>query len=353
MGQRDQFVVERPLEAVVLVLAVETGDGVRRLGLHEQVGQVDVLRLPPMVDDGAGLELVDPAHHLVDRAEPELGHDLAQVLRHEEEVVDEVLGLAREPLPQLRVLRRDAHRAGVEVTLAQHDAALRHQGGGRDAELVGPEETGDRDVAARLYLAVGLHHDPAAEVVLDEHLLRLGDAKLPRQPGMFDRRLGRCPGASGIAADEHDVSVRLRYPRGDGPDADLGHQLHVDAGARVGVLQVVDQLCQVLDGVDVVVGWGRDQLYPRRGVAYPADVLVHLVARQLSTLARLRPLRHLDLQVGRVDQVVRRDAEPARRHLFDGAVPPVSVRVGGVAAIVLASLAAVAARADAVHRDRE
>ena len=129
---------------------------------------------------------------------PELGHDLAQILCHEEEVVDEVLGLAGEPLPQLRVLRSDTHRAGVEVTLAQHDAALRHEGGGRDAELVGPEETGDRDVAARLYLAVGLHHDPAAEVVLYEHLLRLGDAKLPRQPGMLDRRLGRCPGASGI-----------------------------------------------------------------------------------------------------------------------------------------------------------
>ena len=56
----------------------------------------------------AHVDPVDPADHLLDRAEAHLGHDRAQFLGDEEEVVDHVLGLAGEARAQHRVLRRDA-----------------------------------------------------------------------------------------------------------------------------------------------------------------------------------------------------------------------------------------------------
>ena len=85
------------------------------------------------------------------------------------------------------------------------------------------------------------------------------------------------------------------------PTAYLGHQLDVDARLRVDVLQVVNQLGQVFDGVDVVMGRGRNKLYPGSGVAHPADNVVHLVAGKLAALAGLGTLGHLDLQVAGVD----------------------------------------------------
>ena len=81
---------------------------------------------------------------------PSLRHQLAHFLGDEEEVVDDVLGLAGELLAQHRVLRRDADRAGVEVALAHHDAAGGDQGRGGEAELVGAEHRADDDVAAGL-----------------------------------------------------------------------------------------------------------------------------------------------------------------------------------------------------------
>ena len=39
----------------------------------------------------------------------------------------------------------------------------------------------------------------------------------------------------------------------------FGHQLHADFGFRIDVLQVEDKLCQVFDGIDVVMGRGRNQ----------------------------------------------------------------------------------------------
>src|SRR5262249_23107230 len=143
------------------------------------------------------------------------------------------------------------------------------------------------------------------------------------------------------------------HARGDGADADLGHQLHADARLVVAVLQVVNQLLQVLDRVDVVVRRRGDQADTRRRVAHLGDPRVDLVARQLAALARLGPLRDFDLQLARVDQVHAGHAEAARRHLLDGAVLRVAVGLRLVAGRVFAALAGVALAADAVHGDRQ
>ena len=105
----------------------------------------------PRADDA-----VDAADHLVERAEAELGHDAAQLLGDEEEVVDDVLGLAGEARAQHGILRRDADRARVEVALAHHDAARGDERRGGEAELLGAEQRGDGDVAPGLELAVDL-----------------------------------------------------------------------------------------------------------------------------------------------------------------------------------------------------
>ena len=136
----------------------------------------------------------------------------ARFLGDEEEEVDDVLGPALELRAQHRVLRRHAHRAGVEVALAHHDAALDHQRRGREAELVGAEQRADHDVAAGLHLAVGLHADAAAQAVQHQRLLRLGQAELPRRAGVLDRAPRRRAGAAVVAGDHHVVGLALATP---------------------------------------------------------------------------------------------------------------------------------------------
>ena len=98
----DELAVED--RAQVVVLRLDAASGVRRdlLGLVEHLGEVDAARALgetiPEWDNG-----VDAAHGLVERAEAELGEELPHLLRHEEEVVDDVLGLAGKPRAQLRI----------------------------------------------------------------------------------------------------------------------------------------------------------------------------------------------------------------------------------------------------------
>ena len=80
--------------------------------------------------------------------------------------------------------------------------------------------------------AVRLQHDAAAQAVQDERLLRLGKADLPGRAGVLDRGQRRSAGAALEAGDGDVIGARLRDARRDRADADLGDELHRDAGGR-------------------------------------------------------------------------------------------------------------------------
>ena len=108
------------------------------------------------------------------------------------------------------------------------------------------------------------------QVVLHQHLLGLGHAQLPGDAGVLHGGLRRGAGAAVVAADEHHVRLALGNAGGDGAHPDLGHQLDVDARPVIGALEIVDELGQVLDGVDVVVRRRRrDQPPPPESTCAP------------------------------------------------------------------------------------
>ena len=239
------------------------------------------------------------------------------------------------------------------MTLAHHDAADGDQRRGGEAELIGAQKRADGDVPARPQPAVDLDGNPPAQSVQHQRLLRFGKTDLPRRTGMRQRGQRRRAGAAFVARDRDVVRARLGDARGDRAHAHFGDELHRDARVRVGVLQIVDELRQILDRIDVVMRRRRDQADARRRIAHARDVLVDLLAGQLSALAGLRALRHLDLQIVGVDEIFGGDAEPSRCDLLDLRAHRVAVRQELVAIRFLAALARVRASADAVHRDRE
>ena len=83
------------------------------------------------------------------------------------------------------------------------------------------------------------------------------------------------------------------------------------------------------------------------------DVFIDLVAGQLAALAGLCALRHLDLQLVGVDEIVGGDAEAAAGDLLDGAAAQIAVGIGLEARFVFAALAGVGHAAEAVHGDGE
>ena len=144
-----------------------------------------------------------------------------------------------------------------------------------------------------------------------------GDTELPREARVLDRREGRSTRAAVVTANEDVIGMRLGHAGSNRADTHLAHQLDADARRRIGVLQVVNQLCQVLDRIDVVVRRWADQSDAGRRMPHRRDFLVDLSTGKLPTLARLGPLRHLDLDLVAVGQVVDGHAETTRSDLLD------------------------------------
>ena len=296
-------------------------------------------------------QVLGMADHLVDGAEAQTCHDLAQLLGNKEHKVLNVLGLAAEAMTQTAVLRGDAGRAGVLLAVALHKAAHGDERHGRKAKLLGTQQAGDGNVGTVHELAVGLEHHARAQAVLQQRLLSLGKAELQRQAGVPNRIARGGTRAAVVAADQDLVGSTLGNTGGDGADAGLTDQLDRHARAGVGVLKVEDELGQVLDGVDVVVRRRRDQADAGRGLTNLGDPGVDLLARQVAALAGLGSLGHLDLDLEGAAQVAARHAKARACHLLDRGVLGVAVGQRGLATRIFAALAGVGAAAQAVHGD--
>ena len=126
-----------------------------------------------MLDSLSHVQQVAPPDHLVQRVEAELRHVLAHLLGDEAEEVDDVVRATLELLAQLRVLRRNADGACIQVADAHHHAAQHDQRRSSESELLRPQQRSNHHVAARLHLPIRLHHDAVAQVVQHQRLLRL------------------------------------------------------------------------------------------------------------------------------------------------------------------------------------
>ena len=123
-----------------------------------------------------------------------------------------------------------------------------------------------------------------------------------------------------MAADQDLVGSALGHTGGDGADAGLADQLDRHACAGVGVLKVKDQLCQVLDRVNIVVRRRRDQADTGCGLTDLGNPRVDLLAGQVTALAGLGALGHLDLNLEGAAQVTARHAKARTCHLLDGGI---------------------------------
>ena len=165
--------VEGFLQAVVLGNLAVAPHFRPHFRLVQDGGEVQPFGLP-VVDGLLGLQHIGTSHHFVDGAEAELSHPLADFLGDEPHVVDHVVGVAHEVLPQFRVLGRHTHRAGVHVADPHHDAAQGHQGRGGKAVFLSSQQGGDHHVPPGLHLPVGFHHHPTAQVVHHQGLVGFG-----------------------------------------------------------------------------------------------------------------------------------------------------------------------------------
>ncbi len=112
-------------------------------------------------------------YQLIHGTDAQAGHNLTQILRNKFHKVYDIFRFAVKTFPQLRILRRDARRAGVQVADAHHHAAHRHKRRCRKTKFLRAEQRRDRNVPAGHQLTVRLDAHLMTQAVLNQSLVRL------------------------------------------------------------------------------------------------------------------------------------------------------------------------------------
>src|SRR6266849_991867 len=118
---------------------------------------------------------------------------------------------------------------------------------------------------------------------------------------MLDRTQRRRTRTSAVPADQDYIGVRLGYACGYRAHSDFSHQLHRDAGLRIHILEVVNELREVFDRIDVVMRRRRNQAHAWNRMTNTRDYLIYFVAGELAAFTGLCALRHLDLKLVGID----------------------------------------------------
>ena len=238
---------------------------------------------------------------------------------------------------------------GFLTAFAHHDTPHCDQRSRSKAKLFCTKQASNRNVSPRAQLTISLHDHATTKIVEHKSLMSFSETELPWQASVLDTSPAGGTGTAIVAGDQEMVGLGLRHTGRDDTDTSLGHQLDGNARTRVGALQVVDELLQILNRVDVVVRGRRDETDAGRGVPRTRNRLRDLVAWQLTTLTRLGALRHFDLELVGVRKIVAGDTEAARSNLLDGGTHRVAVLERQTALRVLATLAGVRFATKPIH----
>ena len=134
---------------------------------------------------------------------------------------------------------------------------------------------------------------------------------------MMNAGLGRCPCPAIVSGNQDDRCPGFSYPTGNRSDSILADQFDADAGIMIRIFQIIDQLRQILDGVNIVMRRRGDQSYTRRAVARLGNPRIDFFARQMSSFSRFGPLRHLDLDLLGTGQIFAGHPKTSAGDLFD------------------------------------
>lgn len=105
----------------------------------------------------AGFENIRASDHFIERAESELGHEFADLLRDKEHEIDRMGRVSGEVFAQFGILGGNSDRTGVQMANPHHHAAKSDKRCRCKTKLLGTQQCGNHHIASRFELAVRLH----------------------------------------------------------------------------------------------------------------------------------------------------------------------------------------------------
>ena len=145
----------------------------------------------------------------------------------------------------------------------------------------------------------------------------LCQTKLPRKTCIVDGALWCCSGTSIVSGDQDNGCSCLGNTGCNCSYTCFRNKLDGNSRIFITVLQIINELCQILDRVNIMMWRRRDQADTRCRMTSFGNPRINLSARKVATFTRLCTLCHLDLDLLCTDQITGGNTETSGSHLLD------------------------------------
>ena len=205
---------------------------VRVLRSHKNRFNVEPLGFP-MIHCMLHIECLNATHCFLQRAETELCEVFAHLFSNVFEEVHDKLWLTAKSLPQLWILRSNAHRTCVQVANAHHDATTHHKRSRCETKFFSTKKRSDDDVSSSFHLPIGLHNNAIAKPIEQQRLLGFGKTEFPWHASMFQRRQWRSTSSTIVSRNQHNIGLCFTYTCSNSSNTNFRHQLHMHSSSRI------------------------------------------------------------------------------------------------------------------------
>ena len=198
-------------------------------------------------------------------------------------------------------------------------AAHCQQSRGADVACVRAERDGLEQIGGVADGAADNDRNLITDALIAQALINSSQRQLDRDADVIADAGRSCAGAAAVAVDADDVCTRAGYAGSNCCyiiyGCNLDHNRLLVFGS---FLQRVNQLTQVLDGVDIMMRRRRDRVRALRDHTGLGDIRADLESGQMTADTRLCALTHLDLDGSTGFEVILMYAETAGCNLHDG-----------------------------------
>ena len=257
------------------------------------------------------------AYHLINGGNTKACHVLSQLLCDKAHEVLHILRFSAESLTKLRILGSHTNRTGIQVADSHHHAAHSYKRCCCKTEFLCTEKCCNGNVPTAHQLTVCLDTYTVTKSVHDQCLMCFCKSKLPWKSCIMDGASWRCSCTSVISGDQNSLCSGLCNTGGYSTNTSLRNQLYGNIRIFICIFQVIDQLCKILDRVDIMMRRRGDQADSRCRMTGFCDPRIYLLCRKMSTFTRLCTLCHLDLDLFCRNQVTAGNTETSACYLFD------------------------------------
>ena len=181
----------------------------------------------------------------------------------------------------------------------------------------------------------------------------LSKTQLPGKSCIVNGTFRSSTGSSVITGDQDNLSTSFCNTCSYRTNSSLRYQFYRNPCIFIRIFQVIDQLCQILNGVNIVMRRRGNQAHTRCRVSCLCDPRVYFSCRQMAAFTRFCSLCHLNLDFLCTNQIAAGNTKSTGCYLLDCRASILSTSCRIQTFITLTTLTGIRFTMQVIHGDSQ